>query len=102
MQSQEKSKGGLKKKLFGGIAAVVVVLAVWVGKSFLVLGKTAVRATDEVAVGVSKLATPDASQVGTRVGGAAASAAARRAASDRNGAGTQSQPSAGAPRGVSP
>jgi hypothetical protein len=102
MQSQEKSKDGLKKKLFGGIAAVVVVLAVWVGKSFLVLGKTAVRATDEVAVGVSKLATPDASQVGTRVGGAAASAAARRAASDRNGAGTQSQPSAGAPRGVAP
>ena len=102
MQSQEKSKGGLKKKLFGGIAVVVGVLAVLVGKVFLVLGKTAVRATDEVAVGVSKLATPDATQVGTGVAAATAKAAAHRAISDRDGVGTQPQPSSVAPRGVAP
>ena len=102
MQRQEKSQDGLKKKLFGGAAAVAVVLAVLVGKGILKLGKTAVRATDEVAGGVAKFATPDASQVGTRVGGAAAKAAVRRGTSDRNGANTQPQPSSGAPRGVAP
>ena len=102
MQSQEKSKDGLKKKLFGGAAAVAVVVAVLVGKGFLKLGKTAVRATDEVAVGVSKLATPDATQVGTGVAAATAKAAAHRAISDRDGVGTQPQPSSGAPRGVAP
>lgn len=102
MQRQEKSKDGLKKKLFGGAAAVAVVVAVLVGKGFVKLGKTAVRATDEVAGGVAKFAIPDASQVGTRVGGAAARTAVRRGTSDRDGAGTQPQPSAGAPRGVAP
>ena len=102
MQSQEKSKGGLKKKLFGGAAAVVVVVAVLVGKGFVKLGKTAVRATDEVAGGVAKFATPDATDVGTRVGGAAARGAVRRGISDRDGAGTQPQPFSGAPRGVAP
>ena len=102
MQRQEKSKDGLKKKLFGGAAAVAVVVAVLVGKGFVKFGKTAVRATDEVAGGVAKFATPDATDVGTRVGGAAARGAVRRGTSDRDGAGTQPQPSSGAPRGVAP
>ena len=102
MQSQEKSKDGLKKKLFGGFAAVVVVVTLLVERGILKLGTAAVRATDEVAGGVAKFATPDASQVGTRVGGAAARGAVRRGTSDRDGAGTQPQPSSGAPRGVAP
>ena len=81
MQSQEKSKDGLKKKLFGGVAAVAVVVAVFVERGILKFGTAAVRATDEVAVGISKLATPEATQVGTGVAAAAARAAARRAIS---------------------
>ena len=100
MQSQEKSKDGLKKKLFGGFAAVVVVVTLLVERGILKLGTAAVRATDEVAVGVSKLATPEATRVGTGVAGAAARAAAQRA--NDNGAGTRQPPPSDAPRGVAP
>ena len=100
MQSQEKSKDGLKKKLFGGAAVVVGLLAVLVERGIFKFGTAAVRATDEVAVGVSKLATPEATRVGPGVAGAAARAAAQRA--NDNGAGTRQPPPSDAPRGVAP
>ena len=100
MQSQEKSKDGLKKKLFGGFAAVVVVVTLLVERGILKLGTAAVRATDEVAVGVSKFATPEATRVGTGVAGAAARAAAQRA--NDNGADTRQPPPSDAPRAVAP
>ena len=100
MQSQEKSKDGLKKKLFGGAAVVVGLLAVLVERGIFKFGTAAVRATDDVAVGVSKLATPEATRVGTGVAGAAARAAAQRA--NDNGAGTRQPPPSDAPRGVAP
>ena len=64
-------------------------VAVFVAMGTLNLARAGVWATNEVAVGVSKLATPEATQVGHGVEAAAVRAAARRVSDDRDGVGTR-------------
>jgi hypothetical protein len=75
-----------------------VLVAVFVEMGILNLARAGVWATNEVAVGVSKLANPNATQVGTGVAAAAVIAAADRTTD--GGVGTRLPSSSGAPGSV--